>query len=83
MKFREIAPSLAFVADPQANGVARRFNRTLKKQAICGHVFRNLEEVRRNFGEFLERYNGRWRPEKLGFRSPCEARWAHALKQAA
>ena len=83
VKFWGIAPSFAFVAQPQTNGVAERFNRTLKEQAIYGRVFRNIEEVRRAVGEFVERYNAHWRLEKLGFRTPQEARQAHALKQAA
>ena len=83
VKFWGIAPSFAFVAEPQTNGVAERFNRTLKEQAIYGRVFRNIEEVRRAVGEFVERYNAHWRLEKLGFRTPQEARQAHALKQAA
>ena len=83
VKFWGIAPSFAFVAQPQTNGVAERFNRTLKEQAIYGRVFRNLEEVRRAVGEFVERYNAHWRLEKLGFRTPYEVRQAAALKQAA
>jgi transposase InsO family protein len=83
VKFWGIAPSFAFVAEPQTNGVAERFNRTLKEQAIYGRVFRNIEEVRRAVAEFVERYNAHWRLEKLGFRTPQEARQAHALKQAA
>ncbi len=82
LKFWGIAPSFAFVAQPQTNGVAERFNRTLKEQAIYGRVFRNIEEVRRAVGEFVERYNAHWRVEKVGFRTPQEARQAHALKQA-
>lgn len=34
------------VAEPQTNGVAERFNRTLKEQTIHGRLFGNLEEVR-------------------------------------
>lgn len=83
VKFWGIAPSFAFVAQPQTNGVAERFNRTLKEQAIHGRVFRNIEEVRRAIAEFVDRYNAHWRLEKLGFRTPQEARQAHALKQAA
>lgn len=40
VRFWGIAPSPAFVAEPQTNGVAERFNRTLKEQAIRGRVFR-------------------------------------------
>jgi len=83
VKFWGIAPSFAFVAQPQTNGVAERFNRTLKEQAIHGRVFRDIEEVRRAVAEFVNRYNAHWRLEKLGFQTPQEARQAHALKHAA
>ena len=33
IKFWGIQPSYAFVAEPQTNGVAERFNRTLKEQS--------------------------------------------------
>ena len=83
VKFWGIAPSFAFVAEPQTNGVAERFNRTLKEQAIHGRIFRNVEEVRVAVTEFKERYNRHWRLEKLGFMSPLEARQAYAMRKAA
>lgn len=83
VKFWGVTPSFAYVAEPQTNGVAERFNRTLKEQAIYGRVFRNLEEVRAAVTEFKNRYNRHWRLEKLGFMSPLEARQAYAIRQAA
>jgi transposase InsO family protein len=83
VRFWGIAPSFAFVAEPQTNGVAERFNRTLKEQAIHGRVFRNVEEVRLAVTAFKDRYNRYWRLEKLGFRSPYEARQAYAIQKAA
>ncbi len=83
VKFWGIAPSFAFVAEPQTNGVAERFNRTLKEQAIYGRVFRNVEEVRAAVTEFKDRYNRHWRLEKLGFMSPFEIRQAYAMRKAA
>jgi transposase InsO family protein len=83
IEFWGIEQSFAFVAEPQTNGVAERFNRTLKEQAIQGRIFRNLEEVRQAVTEFRERYNGHWRLEKLGFMSPREVRQAHAITKAA
>jgi putative transposase len=74
------SPSLP---SPKTNGVAERFNRTLKEQAIHGRVFRNLEEVRAAVVEFKDRYNRHWRLEKLGFISPLEARQVAILKDAA
>ena len=83
IRFWGIAPSFAFVAEPQTNGVAERFNRTLKEQVIHGRVFRNLEEVRKAVTAFKDRYNRHWRLEKLGFMSPLEARQAYAIQKAA
>jgi putative transposase len=83
VKFWGITPSFAFVAEPQTNGVAERFNRTLKEQVIHGRLFRNLEEVRAAVTAFRDRYNRHWRLEKLGFMSPLEARQAYAMRKAA
>ena len=83
VRFWGIAPSFAFVAEPQTNGVAERFNRTLKEQAIYGRVFKNVEEVRVAVTEFKDRYNRHWRLEKLGFMSPLEARQAYAMPETA
>lgn len=55
VKFWGIDRSFAFVAEPQTNGVAERFNRTLKEQTIHGRLFRNLEEVRQAVTEFRDR----------------------------
>ncbi|WP_198361323.1 integrase core domain-containing protein [Burkholderia ubonensis] len=57
IKFWGITPSYAFVAEPQTNGVAERFKRTMKEQAIHGHLFKNVEEVRAAVIAFKERYN--------------------------
>jgi putative transposase len=83
IKFWGVAPSFAFVAEPQTNGVAERFNRTLKEQVIHGRIFKNVEEVRAAVTAFKDLYNRHWRLEKLGFMSPLEARQAYALGKAA
>jgi transposase InsO family protein len=83
VRFWGIHPSFAFVEQPQTNGVAERFNRTLREQALNGRIFRNLAEVRLAVAEFVERYNHHWRLEKLGYLSPVMARLAHAEGVAA
>jgi len=78
-----ITPSFAFIEQPQTNGVAERFNRTLKEQVIHGRIFRTIDDLRVAVAAFVERYNAHWRVEKLGFLTPTEARLRHALAAAA
>ena len=69
-----IRPSFAFIEQPQTNGVAERFIRTLKEQVIYGRVFQNLHEVREAVRRFVDTYNRAWLVEKNGFHSPWQAR---------
>ena len=74
IKFWGIQPSYAFVAEPP-NGVAERFNRTLKEQIIHG---RHLPQHRGAAGrvrDFVELYNAQWIVEKNGYLS-AQARQA-------
>lgn len=75
------APSFALVAEPQTNGVAERYNRTLDEQAICGRTFRNVEEVRSAVNAFRDRYDRHRSLEELGFMSPLKARQAYAMRE--
>ena len=74
VRYWGIAESFAFVSEPQTNGVAERFIRTLKEQAIYGHTFRTVEDVRRAVAKFIDDYNHHWLPEKNRGRSPREMR---------
>ena len=76
IKFWGIQPSYAFVAEPQTNGVAERFNRTLKEQIIHGRIYRNIAELRDAVRDFVELYNAQWIVEKNGYLSPAQARLA-------
>ena len=77
IKFFGITPSFAYVAEPETNGIAERFGRTLKEQVLEGAQFRNLDEARAAISIFIKNYNWHWLPEKLehfGFLAPTEAR---------
>jgi len=72
----------AFVGEPECNGCAERFMRTLKEQCLYLHQFRDLAEARRVIGAFIAQYNREWIVERLGYRTPAQAR-REALAQAA
>lgn len=75
--------SFAYVGEPETNGVAERFIRTLKEQIIHGRAYRGVEDLRRAVLNFVKLYNGQWRLEKLGYRTPLEARADASLQVAA
>jgi transposase InsO family protein len=76
-----IRPRFAFIEQPQTNGVAERFIRTLKEQVIYGRVLQNLKEVREAARRFVDTYNREWLVEKNCFKSPSQVR-AQWLTQA-
>lgn len=80
-----MAMSYAYPYQPECNGVAERFFRTLKEQAIFGRVFRTAAEVRTAVATFVERYNAAWPLERLGYQSPLgyRARYETCQRTAA
>lgn len=78
-----ITPSPALPYEPETNGVIERFWRTLKEQCVYGRAFNTLEEVEGVVKAFVANYNRLWRIERLGFKTPIEARLASQLNPAA
>ncbi len=85
MRFWGIAPSYAFVGEPETNGVIESFFRTLKEQVVHGRIYQTIDDVRAAVRSFVVRYNAEWLIEKNGFRSPATARdaWNQAAMKAA
>jgi transposase InsO family protein len=76
VRFWGVAASYAFIEQPQTNGVAERFFRTLKEQIVYGRVYRTVAELREAVETFVDLYNTQWLPEKNGFMSPSATRAA-------
>ena len=76
IRFWGMAPSYAFVGEPEANGVIERLFRTLKEQVVHGRIFQTIEEVRDAVRTFVALYNAEWLIEKNGHRSPDAMRAA-------
>ncbi len=76
MRFWGVAPSYAFVAEPETNGCIERLFRTLKEQTVHGRIFQTIGDVRDAVRDFVARYNAEWLIEKNGHRSPADMRAA-------
>jgi transposase InsO family protein len=82
LKFLGITSSPAFVREPEGNGVAERFIRTLKEQLLWVRTFDTVEELRLALLEFKARYNREWLCERHGHQTPAQVR-ARRLERAA
>jgi putative transposase len=82
LQFLGITSSPAFVREPEGNGVAERFIRTLKEQLLWVRTFDTVEELRLALLEFKERYNRQWLCERHGHQTPTQVR-AQRLERAA
>ena len=74
LAFLGIASSPAFVREPEGNGCAERFVRTLKEQLLWLEPFATVEALRLALLAFKERYNTHWLIGRHGHRSPAAVR---------
>ncbi len=82
LRFLGATSSPAFVREPEGNGCAERFIRTLKENLLWVRTFKTIEELRQALLEFKETYNQTWLIERHGFKTPAQAR-AQLLQEAA
>jgi len=73
LRWLGIEDDAAFVGEPQGNGVAERFIRTLKEQCLWSKLFEDTDKLRQAVASFIETYNTEWLIERLGHRTPREA----------
>jgi len=69
-----IEASPSFVREPEGNGVAERFMRTLKESLLWVRFFHTIEDLRVAFVAFAERYNKTRLVARHGYRTPDQVR---------
>jgi transposase InsO family protein len=72
--FLGMTSSPTFVREPEGNGVAGRFIRTLMENLLWVRHFATVAELVDALREFKRRYNERWLIERHGYRTPAQAR---------
>jgi transposase InsO family protein len=85
LKFLGIASSPSYVREPEGNGCAERFIRTLKEQLLWLQRFATIAELQAALQAFRERYNREWLVQRHGYRTPAAVRaeFAAARPEAA
>ncbi len=74
VRFLGMESSPAFVREPEGNGCAERFIRTLKENLLWLRRFETVEELRLALQRFRETYNRTWIIERHGYRTPAQVR---------
>ena len=74
LTFLGMTSSPSFVREPEGNGIAERFIRTLKEILLWVRSFATVAELVEALREFRLLYNERWLIERHGFRSPSQVR---------
>ena len=74
VRFLGIRSSPSYVREPEGNGCAERFVRTLKEQLLWVRRFETLAELLEALQEFRRRYNERWLVQRHGHKSPSAVR---------
>src|SRR5918993_2050340 len=77
IRFLGVESSPSFVREPEGNGVAERFIRTLKENFLWVHTFDTIEELRRGLQDFVAHYNATWLVARHGYRTPNQIRAEH------
>lgn len=72
--FLGIEASPSFVRQPEGNGVAERFFRTLKENFLWIHTFTTIEELRTELLAFVREYNEGWLVARHGYKTPSQVR---------
>ena len=67
-----ISDSPAYPGEPETNGCAERWIKTLKEQCLWARTYRNVDDLRQAVADFVDLYNREWLIERLGHRTPHE-----------
>jgi len=78
-----IADDAAFLGEPETNGCAERWIRTLKEQCLWAELHDTIDQVRQAVSGFVDRYNTSWLIQRHGHRTPKEAYQAAQASTAA
>jgi putative transposase len=68
-----IADDAAFLGEPETNGCAERWIRTLKEQCLWTELHDTIDQLREAVTSFVDTYNTQWLIQRHGHQTPKEA----------
>lgn len=74
VRFLGAQSSPAFVREPEGNGCAERFIRTLKENLLWVRWFDTIEQLRQALLDFQRTYNEEWIIQRHRYRTPAQVR---------
>jgi transposase InsO family protein len=78
-----IEASPSFVREPEGNGVAERFIRTLKENLLWVRTFKTVEELRAALVASAKRYNETWLVARHRYKTPAKVREEQTMPRLA
>jgi putative transposase len=79
----DVADDAAFLGEPETNGCAERWIRTLKEQRLWAELHDTIDQLRQAVNGFVDRYNTSWLIQQHGHQTPKEAYQAAQATAAA
>jgi putative transposase len=73
LRWLGMADDPAYPGEPEGNGCAERWIRTLKEQCLWARVYRDVDDLAQAVATFTHLYNSEWLIERHGHRTPKEA----------
>lgn len=83
LRFVGATSSPAFVREPEGNGVAERFIRTMKEQLLWIRRFATVDELQAALDDFRRRYNETWLLTRHSYQTPAAVGRARRAARAA
>ncbi len=74
IRFVGVSSSPAYVREPETNGCAERFVRTLKEQLLWLRWFETIDDLNQALQKFMHDYNNSWILQRHGYLTPAQAR---------
>jgi transposase InsO family protein len=68
-----IADDAAFLGEPETNGCAERWFRTLNEQCLWAELHDTVDQLRQAVTDFVDRYNTSWLIQRQGHLTPKSA----------